>query len=661
MARLDKAYANYERVAKHNRAQVTHLKRIASDQCPLLIDTKEHIQNMRKARNFVFELYWIEYNEISEKVGLLENNLRETMENLERLENKDAEGVMNENELDELRSLTNKAMTLNRQIQIKWWSKARTKMVTGDEDIVKEFERWYIELWENEWSKYHGWNQLNKLHWKRISREHHSKLTEAFTDGEIFRAMNSLGKGQGKHEFHLVKWDKVTLRKADGGLGVKDPSIVKAQKQNCYVCKEDEDSAEHIFYEYGLAKLLWSKLEEVYNRKFEHWNEWKEGRWIEEGSKLGREESAAWMGMIAAGHWALWRNRNGNCFRDKCYDLNTMICSILADCCHLVGNRVGNTSGSRCNLNTGCSDYHWQWQEDVRSQNEHEFNMFSDATWLEGTKEACLGVYVEDKLGRKMFEAHCYKTLGSPMVAEAWAIWYGLNKLRNMNIKHLKIFSNCTNVVKMLNRKRKVSWFMKELIAYIIQVGREMEVLDWNYVRRAEKGKAHFLAKARLQEKEERIEMGMNDGRLADMVSCEEHVLLRNGEGSKSNDTSNQMAEDNSGGKEAVKNSDTGWEADSLLNKKDTLNNCNMQTKASRGNTDIRAKMGGGMEVNKNRFIEDWSSARENLELNFRWTRRNLAIVGLFGIAVPILVYKGIVREFHMQDEDAGRPYRKFL
>lgn len=52
------------------------------------------------------------------------------------------------------------------------------------------------------------------------------------------------------------------------------------------------------------------------------------------------------------------------------------------------------------------------------------------------------------------------------------------------------------------------------------------------------------------------------------------------------------------------------------------------------------------MEAHKNRWIEDWSTARENLEHNFRWTRRNLAIVGLFGIAVPILVYKGIVREF---------------
>ncbi|XP_010259939.1 PREDICTED: uncharacterized protein LOC104599199 [Nelumbo nucifera] len=71
--------------------------------------------------------------------------------------------------------------------------------------------------------------------------------------------------------------------------------------------------------------------------------------------------------------------------------------------------------------------------------------------------------------------------------------------------------------------------------------------------------------------------------------------------------------------------------------------------------------MGGGMEVHKNRYIEDWNSARENLELNFRWTRRNLALIGIFGVAIPILVYKGIVKEFHMQDEDYRRPYRKFM
>lgn len=61
---------------------------------------------------------------------------------------------------------------------------------------------------------------------------------------------------------------------------------------------------------------------------------------------------------------------------------------------------------------------------------------------------------------------------------------------------------------------------------------------------------------------------------------------------------------------------------------------------------DRTAKMGGGMEANKNKFVEEWGTVRENLEQNFRWTRRNLALVGIFGVAIPYLVYKGIVREF---------------
>jgi len=56
--------------------------------------------------------------------------------------------------------------------------------------------------------------------------------------------------------------------------------------------------------------------------------------------------------------------------------------------------------------------------------------------------------------------------------------------------------------------------------------------------------------------------------------------------------------------------------------------------------------MGGGMEAKKNKYIEDWGTARENLEHNFRWSRRNLLLVGIFGIAVPVIVYKGIVKEF---------------
>ncbi|CAK9219389.1 unnamed protein product [Sphagnum troendelagicum] len=71
--------------------------------------------------------------------------------------------------------------------------------------------------------------------------------------------------------------------------------------------------------------------------------------------------------------------------------------------------------------------------------------------------------------------------------------------------------------------------------------------------------------------------------------------------------------------------------------------------------------MAGGMEVHKNRYVEDWGTARENLEKTFRFNRRTLTLAIIFGIAVPYVTYRGIVAEFNKQDELAGRPPRKFL
>lgn len=71
--------------------------------------------------------------------------------------------------------------------------------------------------------------------------------------------------------------------------------------------------------------------------------------------------------------------------------------------------------------------------------------------------------------------------------------------------------------------------------------------------------------------------------------------------------------------------------------------------------------MAGGMAVNKNKFIEDWGTHRENLEKYFRLNRRTLGIILTFGVFVPVLTYKGVVAEFNKHDLDHGNPPRKFL
>ncbi|KAK6122007.1 hypothetical protein DH2020_044252 [Rehmannia glutinosa] len=57
--------------------------------------------------------------------------------------------------------------------------------------------------------------------------------------------------------------------------------------------------------------------------------------------------------------------------------------------------------------------------------------------------------------------------------------------------------------------------------------------------------------------------------------------------------------------------------------------------------------------IMKNEKASNVIRGKVALEFNFRWTRRNFSLVGIFGIAVPVLIYKGIIKEFHMQDEDA--------
>lgn len=56
--------------------------------------------------------------------------------------------------------------------------------------------------------------------------------------------------------------------------------------------------------------------------------------------------------------------------------------------------------------------------------------------------------------------------------------------------------------------------------------------------------------------------------------------------------------------------------------------------------------MAGGMDVHRNKYIEEWGTARENLEKTFRFSRRNITLAVIFGIAVPYITYQGITGEF---------------
>ncbi|CAI7746076.1 unnamed protein product [Closterium sp. NIES-54] len=71
--------------------------------------------------------------------------------------------------------------------------------------------------------------------------------------------------------------------------------------------------------------------------------------------------------------------------------------------------------------------------------------------------------------------------------------------------------------------------------------------------------------------------------------------------------------------------------------------------------------MAGGLDVHKNKYIEDWGTRRENLEKIFRFNRRTLSIAALAIVVLPVVVYRGTIAEFRKQEELEGRPQRKFM
>ena len=51
-------------------------------------------------------------------------------------------------------------------------------------------------------------------------------------------------------------------------------------------------------------------------------------------------------------------------------------------------------------------------------------------------------------------------------------------------------------------------------------------------------------------------------------------------------------------------------------------------------------------DVKPNKFVEANAFAREVVENTFRFSLKNLGKFAIFGIAVPVLIYKGCVQEF---------------
>ncbi|WOL16244.1 hypothetical protein Cni_G25031 [Canna indica] len=216
-AKLDRVLFNAKWLDLNMDIKVKHMQRIDSDHIPVTFSVYRNRNDRKGEKHLYLNTFWFEYSETADivekiwkdgrsnkssimeiqkcsavvlscwnksKIGSLEGSLRDTLYKLSILENKDAAGWMSENEIVNMDILARRAGALSKQIQLKWWSKARVKWieegeknsryfhnivklkrrrsrieslevgditVEDDKCIVEAFATWYERLWkENE-------------------------------------------------------------------------------------------------------------------------------------------------------------------------------------------------------------------------------------------------------------------------------------------------------------------------------------------------------------------------------------------------------------------------------------------------------------------------------------------------------------------------------
>ncbi|WOL00516.1 hypothetical protein Cni_G09229 [Canna indica] len=246
-ARLDKALVNWNWINLYGFNSVKHLSRIALDHRPILfvVENKRITRTLKK--NFVFEHYLLENDEIEnviketwphdrtssmsmeglslnlsklgEKVSNwakrnispLEKELKTAKEELETLERLDEMNKCDDQDFNKMKCLSNKIMALNRQVH-QWWSKARTKWMEKNDKNMKFFHNLakfkkcrnaifgirvndtYKEDSADIVMEFANW--YKKLWSRETSNDHTHEWTMDFTEAEIWGAVNSLGRGK---------------------------------------------------------------------------------------------------------------------------------------------------------------------------------------------------------------------------------------------------------------------------------------------------------------------------------------------------------------------------------------------------------------------------------------------------------------------------------
>ncbi|WOK96905.1 hypothetical protein Cni_G05613 [Canna indica] len=395
-------------------------------------------------------------------LGSLESELKNTKKELEELDRLDELGLCSEQDLSKMKCFVNKTMALNRQLHIKWWSKARAKwmeqndkntrffqslakfkkrrsniaslniddkVVNDSSDIAKGFAKWYKSLWECDYVEFNRleWGPAKELKWKKIANRRKEELCRKFTKQEIWYSIKGLGNitncrnvMKTLNTYCQLTGQKININKSD----VYFP-------KDCNVNIRDE-----ICNEFGVSEGYWEKIEMEFKIRFKHKENWFEGKWTEEDLPDKSDFSKWLIELIAASLWNLWKNKNNCCFNNRKVGYNTLFYRSIADI---------------------------QWSVEPFT-NSFDTN--------------CNSLKPDVMLGKQ----------------KVWAIWFGLTKAKELKLDRVEIHTDCLQAVNILNRKDKYPWFMYSIIRDIWLLMRSLNSCIVYHIGRNSNLIAHDLA-----------------------------------------------------------------------------------------------------------------------------------------------------------------------
>ena len=68
----------------------------------------------------------------------------------------------------------------------------------------------------------------------------------------------------------------------------------------------------------------------------------------------------------------------------------------------------------------------------------------------------------------------------------------------------------------------------------------------------------------------------------------------------------------------------------------------------------------GNLPITKNKYVEEWNARREALEEEFRFSPKNILILGITCVAVPVMLFKLTILQLDYSDAANGRAPRRF-